>query len=77
MWHAVDSDHVPKCGVVGADDVAKLEPHGVIVVIECEHLCMAMRGIRKPGAATITSAVRGGFAHSAKSRAEALSLIRG
>ena len=57
--------------------VAKLEPHGVIVVIECEHLCMAMRGIRKPGAATITSAVRGGFAHSAKSRAEALSLIRG
>lgn len=57
--------------------VDKLDAHAVIVVIECEHLCMAMRGIRKPGASTTTSAVRGGFARSAKSRAEALSLIWG
>ena len=48
----------------------------VIVVIECEHLCMAMRGIRKPGAVTTTSAVRGGFETSPASRAEVLSLIR-
>ncbi|MDO5097404.1 MAG: GTP cyclohydrolase I FolE [Corynebacterium sp.] len=57
--------------------VAKLEAHSVIVVIECEHLCMAMRGIRKPGASTTTSAVRGGFKRDAASRAEALSLIWG
>lgn len=55
----------------------KLSAHAVIVVIECEHLCMAMRGIRKPGATTTTSAVRGGFQTSAASRAEVLSLIRG
>ncbi|QGU01255.1 GTP cyclohydrolase 1 [Corynebacterium kalinowskii] len=55
----------------------KLDAHAVIVVIECEHLCMAMRGIRKPGATTTTSAVRGGFQKNAASRAEALSLIRG
>ena len=54
----------------------KLEPRGVIVVIEAEHLCMAMRGIRKPGATTTTSAVRGGFKNNAASRAEVLSLIR-
>ncbi|MFI5505118.1 GTP cyclohydrolase I [Corynebacterium kutscheri] len=57
--------------------VAKLGAQSVIVVIECEHLCMAMRGIRKPGASTTTSAVRGGFRSNAASRAEALSLIRG
>lgn len=57
--------------------VSKLEAHSVIVVIECEHLCMAMRGIRKPGASTTTSAVRGGFKRDAASRAEALSLIWG
>lgn len=57
--------------------VEKLGAHAVIVVIECEHLCMAMRGIRKPGAVTTTSAVRGGFQTSAASRAEVLSLIRG
>ena len=55
----------------------KLQPTGVIVVIECEHLCMAMRGIRKPGAITTTSAVRGSFRANASTRAEAMRLIRG
>ena len=53
----------------------KLTPRGAIVVVEAEHLCMAMRGIRKPGASTTTSAVRGLFQSSAVSRAEALDLI--
>ena len=57
--------------------VEVLHAQSVIVVIECEHLCMAMRGIRKPGATTTTSAVRGGFQNNAASRAEVLSLIRG
>ncbi len=56
--------------------VVKLGAQAVIVVIECEHLCMAMRGIRKPGAVTTTSAVRGGFKTNPASRAEVLSLIR-
>jgi GTP cyclohydrolase I len=51
-----------------------LEPRGAIVVVECEHLCMSMRGIRKPGASTITSAVRGQLRDPA-TRAEAMSLI--
>lgn len=51
-----------------------LEPRGVIVVVECEHMCMTMRGVRKPGAKTITSAVRGQLRDSA-TRAEAMSLI--
>ncbi len=53
----------------------KLDPRGVIVVVEAEHLCMAMRGIRKPGAVTTTSAVRGQFKTDKASRAEALELI--
>ncbi|GAB3116406.1 GTP cyclohydrolase I FolE [Streptomyces calidiresistens] len=51
-----------------------LEPRGVIVVIECEHMCMTMRGVRKPGAKTTTSAVRGQLRDST-TRAEAMSLI--
>jgi GTP cyclohydrolase IA len=54
-----------------------LDPRGVIVVIECEHLCMSMRGVRKPGATTITSAVRGIFRREARTRAEAMSLMFG
>ncbi|OHR37495.1 GTP cyclohydrolase I FolE [Corynebacterium sp. HMSC075F02] len=56
--------------------VERLDPTSAIVVIEAEHLCMAMRGIRKPGARTVTSAVRGGFKADARSRAEAMALIR-
>ena len=52
-----------------------LNPRGVIVVIDCAHMCMAMRGIQKAGARTVTSAVRGIFQADAKSRAEAMSLI--
>jgi GTP cyclohydrolase I len=51
-----------------------LEPRGVIVVVECEHMCMTMRGVRKQGAKTITSAVRGQLRDPA-TRNEAMSLI--
>ncbi|UJP40902.1 GTP cyclohydrolase I FolE [Cellulomonas palmilytica] len=54
--------------------VEQLKPRGVIVVIECEHLCMSMRGVRKPGSRTVTSAVRGQM-RDAATRAEAMSLI--
>jgi GTP cyclohydrolase IA len=52
-----------------------MKARGVMVVIECEHFCMAMRGIRKPGAKTITSAVRGLFRRDQRTRAEAMALI--
>lgn len=54
-----------------------LQPRGVIVVVEAEHLCMTIRGVRKPGAKTVTSAVRGLFRDSQPTRAEAMSLILG
>ncbi|MEJ3742185.1 GTP cyclohydrolase I FolE [Actinomycetes bacterium KLBMP 9797] len=57
--------------------MARLDPRGVIAVLECEHMCMSMRGIQKAGAKTITSAVRGLFQRDAKSRAEAMTLIIG
>jgi len=53
-----------------------LEPRGVFVLIEAEHLCMTMRGVRKPGAETVTSAVRGLFRSDARTRAEALEHVR-
>jgi GTP cyclohydrolase I len=55
--------------------MARLQPRGVIAVLECEHMCMAMRGIQKAGATTVTSAVRGIFQRDAKSRSEAMTLI--
>ena len=57
--------------------VDRLQPRGVIVVVEAEHLCMTMRGVQKPGARTVTSAVRGALKDSAVTRAEAMSLIHG
>ena len=55
--------------------VSALEPRGALVIIEAEHLCMSMRGVRKPGSLTLTSAVRGIFKENAATRAEAFSMI--
>jgi GTP cyclohydrolase IA len=55
--------------------VERLEPRGALVVIEAEHLCMSMRGVRKPGAITVTSAVRGSFRDSMSTRLEAMNLL--
>lgn len=57
--------------------VSSLQPRGVLVVIEAEHLCMSMRGVRKAGASTVTSAVRGLFRENVATRAEAMDFIRG
>jgi GTP cyclohydrolase IA len=60
-----------------ADSIMEtLEPHGVMVVIEAEHMCMTMRGVKKPGSKTVTSAARGVLAHDAQARSEILSLIK-
>ncbi len=56
---------------------ARLSPLGVLVVIEAEHLCMSMRGVKKPGARTVTSAVRGIMESNAATRSEAMSLLFG
>ena len=60
-----------------ADTLFKgLKPVGVMVVMEAEHTCMTIRGVKKPGAVTITSAIRGGFRKDSRTRAEAMALIR-
>jgi GTP cyclohydrolase I len=56
---------------------AALDPRGVLVVVEAEHLCMSMRGVKKPGTSTVTSAVRGLFRNDSATRSEAMQFVRG
>ena len=61
-----------------ADAIEKaLDPEGVLVVVEAEHLCMSMRGVKKSGTSTVTSAVRGLFRNDAATRMEAMQFVRG
>ena len=61
-----------------ADTITRvLEPRGALVVLEAEHLCMSMRGVKKPGSLTVTSAVRGLFRDDARTRSEAMAFIHG
>ena len=64
-------------GQVADTLMEQLQPQGAIVVLEAEHLCMSMRGVKKPGSKTTTSAVRGIFRNNPVTRQEALSLILG
>jgi GTP cyclohydrolase I len=62
---------------VAEDIMVALRPKGVMVVLEAEHLCMTMRGVKKPGSKTVTSVVRGIFRENPATRAEAMGLIKG
>jgi GTP cyclohydrolase IA len=62
--------------IVADTIMTELKPHGVVVVVEAEHMCMTMRGVKKPGSKTITSAVRGCFDKDVAARAEVFSLIK-
>jgi GTP cyclohydrolase I len=65
-------------GTAIAEDIVRvLQPRGVIVVLEAEHLCMTMRGVEKPGSVTVTSVVRGIFRENSATRSEVLALIKG
>ncbi len=63
--------------IVADTIMKKIEPRGVMIVVEAEHLCMSMRGVKKPNTMTVTSAVRGLFRKNPASRAEAMALIKG
>ncbi len=62
--------------IVADSIMSQLDPHGVVVVVEAEHMCMTMRGVKKPGSKTVTSAVRGCFQNDVAARAEVFSLIK-